>query len=103
MDGREERRAAGISRVPVQALVELCGLDPRAAPAFEAESINVSGRGIHVRTGFVPEVGTPLVCRLEERGREIIAEGVVAWANADAGGGEFGLMFTALEIGRAHV
>ncbi len=97
MNGREERRAAGISRVPVQALVELCGLDPRVAPAFEAESINVSGRGLHVRTGFVPEIGTPLVCRFEERGREIIAEGVVAWASADAGGGEFGLMFTALD------
>lgn len=97
MNGREERRAAGIARVPVQAMVELCGLDPRTSPAFEAESINVSGRGLHVRTAFVPEVGTPLVCRLEERGREIIAEGVVAWVNEGSGGGEFGLKFTALD------
>ncbi|MBN2191690.1 MAG: PilZ domain-containing protein [Polyangiaceae bacterium] len=97
MNRREERRAAGIHRVPVQALVELCGLNPREAPAFEAESIDVSGRGLKVRTGFVPELGTPLVCRFEERGQEIIAEGVVAWANPDSGGGEFGLMFTALD------
>jgi len=97
MNGQDERRAAGIARVPVQALVELCGLDPRTAPAFEAESINVSGRGLQVRTAFVPEVGTPLVCRLQERGREIIAEGVVAWVNEGSGGGEFGLKFTALD------
>lgn len=103
MDGRQERRAAGIQRVPVRSLVELCGLDPRVAPAFEAEGIDVSGRGLHVRTGFLPEVGTPLVCRLEERGREIIAEGLVAWTRQGQQGGEFGLMFTALDQGSVGV
>jgi hypothetical protein len=103
MNGRQERRAAGIHRVPVQALVELCGLDPKTAPAFEAEGVDVSGRGLHVRTAYLPDVGTPLVCRLEDRGREIIAEGVVAWASTDTGGGEFGLRFTALDQGSVAV
>jgi len=94
-----ERRVAGVNRVPLQTMVEMCGLDPRQAPAFEAESLDVSGRGLHLRTGFVPELGTPLVCRFEDRGREIIAEGVVAWVEPGTHGGEFGMMFTALDSG----
>ncbi len=94
-----ERRVAGVNRVPLQTMVEVCGLDPRQAPAFEAESLDVSGRGLHLRTGFVPELGTPLVCRFEDRGREIIAEGVVAWVEPASRGGEFGMMFTALDSG----
>jgi hypothetical protein len=95
----EERRATGAQRVPVQTLVEMCGRDIAGEPTFEAQSVDVSGRGMHVRTAYLPEVGSELVCRLEGQGREIIAEGVVAWRNPEARGGEFGLMFTALDSG----
>lgn len=94
-----DRRLPGVNRVRVQTTVELCGLDPHHAAAFEAESLDVSGRGLHVRTGYVPEVGSALVCRFQDRGREIIAEGVVAWSQPDSRGGEFGLKFTALDSG----
>lgn len=57
MDNQTERRATGQTRVPVQALVEICGRDVGGAPAFEAESVDVSGRGMHVRTAYLPEVG----------------------------------------------
>jgi hypothetical protein len=95
----EERRVTGAQRVSVQTLVEMCGRDIAGEPTFEAEAVDVSGRGMHVRTAYLPEVGSELVCRLEGQGREIIAEGVVAWRNAEARGGEFGLMFTALDSG----
>ncbi|MFC1641272.1 PilZ domain-containing protein [Myxococcota bacterium] len=95
----EERRAAGVQRVPVQTVVEMCGRDVTGAPAFAAESVDVSGRGLHVRTAYLPDVGSELVCRLEDRGREIIAEGVVVWRVEEARGGEFGLMFTAVDSG----
>jgi hypothetical protein len=48
---------------------------------------------------FVPPLGAGLVCRFEEQGREIIAEGVVAWREQRSSGGAFGLMFTALDSG----
>ncbi len=98
MMDNEERRSPGAGRVPVETLVEICGNEP-GVPAFEAESLNVSGRGMHVRTAYLPEEGAPLVCRFEDRGREIVVEGVVAWRNEQARGGEFGIQFTALDSG----
>ena len=78
MSACDERRIQGIKRVPVATLVEICGNEP-GVPAFEAESLDVSGRGMHVKTAYVPNVGDPLICRFENRGHEIVAEGVVAW------------------------
>ena len=66
-------------------------------PAFEAESVDVSARGMHLRTAYLPDEGAPLVCRFEEHGREIVVEGVVAWRREGARGGEFGVEFTALD------
>jgi hypothetical protein len=79
--------------------VELCGRDVGGAPAFEAEAMDVSGRGMHVRTAYLPQIGSPLVCRFEDHGREIVVEGVVAWRKEEARGGEFGMKFTALDSG----
>src|SRR5512146_1118740 len=93
---RQERRARGVNRVPVARLVDICGRDT-TVPAFEAESIELSGRGMHVRTPYLPPLGAPLVCRLEDDGREIVVEGVVAWQKDHEGGGEFGVQFTALD------
>lgn len=96
MSTTEERRANGIQRVPVEALVEVCGVGGKQAP-FEAESADVSGRGIRLRTAYLPEAGAPVVCRFENAGREVIAEGVVAWCQKETRGGEFGVKFTALD------
>ncbi|MBX3182958.1 MAG: PilZ domain-containing protein [Polyangiaceae bacterium] len=94
----QERRASGVKRVPVQTLVEICGRVPEV-PAFEAESIEVSGRGMHVKTRYLPPVGSPLVLRFEDRGRQILVEGEVSWAEPTDHGGEFGIRFTALDSG----
>jgi hypothetical protein len=96
MTTTDERRADGIQRVPVEALVEVCGAGGGSAP-FEAESADMSGRGIRLRTAYLPEMGSPVVCRFENAGREVIAEGVVAWQKKATRGGEFGVRFTALD------
>lgn len=95
---KQDRRASGVKRVPVQTLVEICGRVPEV-PAFEAQSIEVSGRGMHVRTRYLPPVGAPLVLRFEEAGHQILVEGEVAWAEDSERGGEFGIRFTALDSG----
>ncbi|MEZ4220705.1 MAG: PilZ domain-containing protein [Polyangiaceae bacterium] len=99
MQNGQERRAQGMKRVPVQSLVEICGRDGGSAPPFEAQSVDVSGRGMHVRTAYLPEVGSPLVCRFENHGQEIVVEGLVAWNLPEERGGEFGIQFTALDSG----
>jgi PilZ domain len=96
MTSAQERRAEGQSRMAVETLVEVVGNQP-GTPAFEAESVDVSARGMHLRTAYLPEQGAPLVCRFEEQGREIVVEGVVAWRREGARGGEFGVEFTALD------
>lgn len=98
MTETDERRAQGAKRVSLETLVEICGNEP-GIPAFEAEALDVSGRGMHVRTAYLPELGAPLVCRFEDHGREILVEGVVAWRRESGRGGEFGIQFTALDSG----
>lgn len=98
MDQTQERRTTGEDRIPVTALVEICGNEP-GIPAFEAQSVDVSRRGMHLVTSFVPQIGDPLVCRFENHGKEIVVEGVVAWADKHDEGGEFGVQFTALDSG----
>ncbi len=101
MTTTDERRADGIQRVPVEALVEVCGVGGKLTP-FEAESADVSGRGIRLRTAYLPEAGAPVVCRFENAGREVIAEGIVAWCQKETRGGEFGVRFTALDARSAE-
>jgi hypothetical protein len=102
MTTTDERRADGIQRVPVEALVEVCGVGGKLTP-FEAESADVSGRGIRLRTAYLPEPGAAVVCRFENAGREVIAEGVVAWCHEETRGGEFGVRFTALDARSAVI
>jgi PilZ domain-containing protein len=59
--------------------------------------MNVSGRGMSVRSTHVPDLQAPLVVRFEEDGAEVIAEGEVAWRNETGSGAEFGVRFTALD------
>lgn len=98
MTDNDDRRNKGTRRVNVETLVEICGNEP-GGPAFEAEAVDVSAQGMHVRTAYLPEEGAPLVCRFVDKGREIIVEGVVAWRHPEARGGEFGIQFTALDSG----
>lgn len=98
----EDRRSPGVPRVPIATLVEICGQDG-AVPAFEAESCNVSGLGMLVRTSYLPEIGDALVCRFEHEGSEILVEGRVAWRAEGEDGGEFGIQFTALDAGSVEV
>ena len=77
----QERRTEGQGRKAVETLVEVVGNEP-GIPAFEAESVDVSARGMHLRTAYLPDEGAPLVCRFEEHGREIVVEGVVVGAGA---------------------
>ncbi len=94
----QERRAEGAGRVRVETLVEVCGNEP-GIPAFEAEAVDVSARGMHLRTAYLPDNGAPLVCRFEDGGKEIVVEGRVAWRRESSRGGEFGVQFTALDSG----
>src|SRR5262245_28519330 len=96
MTQAQERRTHGANRVPLETLVEICGNEP-GIPAFEAEALDVSAQGMHLRTAYLPDEGAPLVCRFEDRGREIVVEGVVAWRKESAKGGDFGVAFTALD------
>lgn len=88
--------------MPIATLVEICGQDG-AVPAFEAQSCNVSGLGMQVRTSYLPEIGDALVCRFEHEGSEILVEGRVAWRAEGEDGGEFGIQFTALDAGSVEI
>jgi len=96
MTPSQDRRAQGTNRVPLETLVEICGNEP-GIPAFEAEALDVSAKGMHLRTAYLPDEGAPLVCRFEDQGREIVVEGVVAWRKESSKGGDFGVAFTALD------
>lgn len=92
-----DRRATGVNRVSVdKTIVEICGRDAQV-PAFEADAVELSGRGMHVRTEYLPELNAPLVLRFEDRGREVVVEGEVAWRREGEESAEFGIKFTALD------
>src|SRR5690606_12930243 len=67
-----------------------------AGAVFEAESVNLSGRGMCVRSDYQPEVLTPLVLRLQSGEDEAVVEGVVAWRD-DGAEPLFGIKFTAVD------
>jgi hypothetical protein len=92
-----ERRAAGVRRVPVERIVDVCSASAASAPAFQGWSMDVSGRGMSVRAAHLPELAAPLVVRFQEHGSEVIAEGIVVWRNETSRGAEFGVRFTALD------
>jgi len=92
-----DRRATGVNRVSVdKTIVEICGRDAQV-PAFEADAVELSGRGMHVRTEYLPELNAPLVLRFEDHGREVVVEGEVAWRREGEQSAEFGIKFTALD------
>ena len=92
-----ERRAAGVRRVVVERIVDVCATSSAASSAFQGRSVDVSGRGMSVRATHLPALEAPIVVRFEEHGSEVIAEGVVAWRRETPQGSEFGVRFTALD------
>jgi len=95
MTQESDRRAQEATRVPFDAMVEVGGA---LGPAFEAQAINVSGHGMHLRTAYLPEVGQPLSCRFDVgNGMSVLASGVVIWKQEEGKGGEFGIRFTNLD------
>jgi PilZ domain-containing protein len=92
-----ERRAAGVRRVVVERIVDVCATSAAPASAFQGRSVDVSGRGMSVRAAHLPELDAPIVVRFQEHGSEVIAEGVVAWRRETEQGSEFGVRFTALD------
>jgi hypothetical protein len=95
----KERRAAGGQRVHFEALV---AVGESAGGGFEAESVDVSPEGMRLRTAYLPEIGDKLLCRFDGLGTEVVAEGEVAWRNAESRGGEFGLRFVGLDAATAE-
>ncbi len=90
-----DRRAAGATRVPFDALVEVGG---ELGPSFEAQAIDISEDGMHLRTAYLPEIGQPLLFRFDAGpGRQVTAQGEVTWKQEEGKGGEFGARFTGLD------
>ena len=89
-----ERRSAQGDRVPFEGIVEVGGA---LGPSFEAQAIDVSEEGMHLRTAYLPELGQPLTCRLEIGSDVVLAAGEVVWRHEEGRGGEFGMRFTELD------
>ena len=95
MSDASDRRAPHASRIPFEGMVEVGGT---LGPSFEAQAVNLSEEGMHLRTAYLPEVGQPVTCRFDAgQGMVVVAAGEVLW-NEDMGdGGEFGIRFTNLD------
>ncbi|HEY1958742.1 MAG TPA: PilZ domain-containing protein [Polyangiaceae bacterium] len=95
-----DRRAPGATRIPFEALVEV---SPSLGPAFEAQAVDVSDGGMHLRTAYLPEIGQPLTCRFDAgAGGEVSAQCEVLWREEGERGGEFGLRFVDLDAQSAE-
>jgi hypothetical protein len=90
----DERREALGQRIAFDALVEVGGA---LGPAFEAQAVDLSKDGMHLRTAYLPEVGQPLTFRFDAGGREVLASGEVVWRHEEGRGGEFAVRFNELD------
>lgn len=88
------RRARASTRIPFDGVVEI---GAELGPPFEAQAVDVSGTGMHLRTAYLPEVGQTLSCRFEAGRESVIATGEVVWQKEAGRGGEFGLRFIDLD------
>ncbi len=93
------RRPRGSTRVPFDGVVEVGG---ELGPPFEAQAVDVSGTGMHLRTAYLPETGQTLSCRFEAGRETVIATGEVVWHREAGRGGEFGLRFIDLDAESAN-
>ncbi|HKQ69157.1 MAG TPA: PilZ domain-containing protein [Polyangiaceae bacterium] len=96
MSVHEDRREAKSQRIPFEAIVELGG-DAGMGSAFEAQGVDLSANGMHLRTAYLPDLGQPLLCRFGSGAQEISADADVVWRREGARGGEFGIRFSNLD------
>ena len=95
MSTASDRRAPQASRIPFEGMVEVGGA---LGPSFEAQAVNLSEEGMHLRTAYLPEVGQPVTCRFDAgQGMVVVAAGEVLWKDDMGDGGEFGIRFTNLD------
>jgi hypothetical protein len=95
MSDASDRRAPNASRIPFEGMVEVGGT---LGPSFEAQAVNLSEEGMHLRTAYLPEVGQPVTCRFDAgQGMVVVAAGEVLWKDDMGNGGEFGIRFTNLD------
>ncbi len=95
MSNATDRRAPNASRIPFDGMVEVGGA---LGPSFEAQAVNLSEEGMHLRTAYLPEVGQPVTCRFDAgQGMVVVAAGEVLWKDDMGNGGEFGIRFTNLD------
>jgi hypothetical protein len=95
MSTASDRRASDASRIPFDGMVEVGGA---LGPSFEAQAVNLSEEGMHLRTAYLPEVGQPVTCRFDAgQGMVVVASGEVLWKDDMGNGGEFGIRFTNLD------
>lgn len=99
MSTASDRRAPHATRIPFDAMVEVGG---SLGPTFEAQAVNLSEEGMHLRTAYLPEVGQPISCRFDAgHGLVVVAAGEVLWSDPQDEGGEFGIRFTNLDTASA--
>ncbi len=95
MSTASDRRAPDASRIPFDGMVEVGGA---LGPSFEAQAVNLSEEGMHLRTAYLPDVGQPVTCRFDAgQGMVVVAAGEVLWKDDMGNGGEFGIRFTNLD------
>ncbi|MGF1469710.1 MAG: PilZ domain-containing protein, partial [Sandaracinaceae bacterium] len=95
---RSERRADEAPRVPLDLSVRLHHEDFDAA--FDADSVDVSTRGLSLRAGFLPDVGDRLRCRFScpHTGEALSVRAEVVWTQGSGPRrGEFGISFADLD------
>jgi hypothetical protein len=92
MSVHEDRRDVKTQRIPFDAIVEIGGGTDQSA--FEAQGVDLSAMGMHLRTAYLPDIGQPLLCRFDGGGQEVSAEASVMWRREGSRGGEFGIQFT---------
>lgn len=102
MSQTDERRVVGERRISLEKVVDVCVGESGQTGAFQARTLDISGRGMHLRTDRVPELSGPLVFRFHAAGGEILAEGEVVWRSEGSEGCDFGVRFTALDGGSAQ-
>lgn len=95
MSTQSDRRAPNANRIPFDAMVEVGG---ELGPSFEAQAVNLSEEGMHLRTAYLPDVGQSVSCHFDASDAgHIDAQGIVIWKEEMGRVGEFGIRFTNLD------
>ena len=98
MQAAAERRTAMDPRVPFEASISLA--NHGCESPLSADGVNLSRRGLKIRSTQLPEIGTWLECRflVDPDKPAVFAEGEVVWTSQrDGGAGEFGVRFAEVD------